>query len=134
MRENRSIHFFGDLLPEKYFTEEAVERRMMEMKNIRRTAELVREILENFPETRSNDNRLFIRVIEHIDSSLLHRPLEEVLKNSKEYGIPPFESVRRSRQKLQADNSYLRASKAVEAEREANRQIVEDYATDCPWR
>lgn len=134
MRENRPIHFFGDLLPEEYFTEEAIERRMTEMKNIRRTTELVQEILENFPETRNSDNRLFIKVIEHIDSNLLHKPIEDVLRHSKEYGIPPFDSVRRSRQKLQAENEELRGCGEVEAGREENRQIVRDFVTDCQWK
>ena len=103
------------------------------MKNIVATSVLVREILEKFPETRSNDNRLYIRVIEKIDSRLLHKPIEELLLNSKEYKIPPFESVRRTRQKLQADNAHLRASKTVQEARAENEQIVRDYATDCAW-
>lgn len=130
----KSEYFFRDILPEEYFTDEAVKRREEEMKNIRRTREVVREILEQFPETRDSDNKLFIKVIEHIDGNLLHRPIEDVLKNSKEYGIPPFESVRRSRQKLQADNEHLRASKTVQEARAENEQEVRDFVSDCQWR
>ena len=130
----KSEHFFGDILPKEYFTDEAVKRREEEMKNIKKTREVVREILEQFPETRDSGNKLFIKVIEHIDSNLLHRPIEDVLRNSKEYGIPPFESVRRSRQKLQEAYPMLRASKEVEEARAENEQEVRDFVSDCQWR
>lgn len=58
----------------------------------------------------------------------------DVLVHAKEYGIPPFESVRRSRQRLQEKFPELRGSKEVEAGREENRQIVRDFVTDCQWK
>lgn len=65
-RENRAKHFFGDILPEKYFTDEAIERRNEEMKQIRQVAGIVRGILEKHPDTRNSDNLLFIKVVESI--------------------------------------------------------------------
>lgn len=133
-RENRAKHFFGDILPEKYFTDEAIERRNEEMEQIRQVAGIVRGILEKHPDTRNSDNLLFIKVVESIDSDLLYKPMMDVLVHAKEYGIPPFESVRRSRQKLQEKFPELRGSKEVEAGREENRQIVRDFVTDCQWK
>ena len=133
-RENRAKHFFGDLLPEKYFTDEAIERRNEEMKQIRQVTGIVRGILEKHPATRNSDNLLFIKVVESIDSDLLYKPMMDVLVHAKEYGIPAFESVRRSRQRLQEKFPELRGSKEVEAGREENRQIVRDYVTDCQWK
>ena len=133
-RENRAKHFFGDILPEKYFTDEAIERRNEEMKQIRQVTGIVWGILEKHPDTRNSDNLLFIKVVESIDSDLLYKPMMDVLVHAKEYGIPPFESVRRSRQKLQEKFPELRGSKEVEAGREENRQIVRDFVTDCQWK
>lgn len=133
-RENRAKHFFDDILPEKYFTDEAIERRNEEMKQIRQVAGIVQGILEKHPDTRNSDNLLFIKVVESIDSDLLYKPMMDVLVHAKEYGIPPFESVRRSRQRLQEKFPELRGSKEVEAGREENRQIVRDFVTDCQWK
>lgn len=104
------------------------------MKNIRQTQSVVRKILEQHPETRNSDNLLYIKVIESIDNDLIYKPMKEVLLHAKAYGIPPFESVRRARQKLQADFPELRAKKEIEAERTTNEHIVKSYATDCQWR
>lgn len=106
------------------------------MKNIGTTSEIVREILEEFPATRNSDNLLYIKVVERIDKKLIYKPMVDLFTNSKKYGVPPFESVRRSRQKLQADNPWLKANETVAAERLVNEQIVEAYAigTDCAWK
>lgn len=104
------------------------------MKNIRRTSDIVHKTLERYPDTRNSDNLLYIKVIESIDSDLIYKPMQEVFLQAKAYGIPPFESVRRTRQKLQAEFPELRAKKEIEAEREINQHIVKGYATDCQWR
>lgn len=104
------------------------------MKNIKQTRGLVRDVLERYPDTRNSDNLLYIKVVESIDSDLIYKPIQDVLLHTKAYGIPPFESVRRARQKLQADFPSLRAKKEIEAEREINEQIVKDFVTDCHWR
>lgn len=104
------------------------------MKNIRQTQGIVREILEQHPETRNSDNLLYVKVVESINANLIYKPFQELFIHAKEYGIPPFESVRRTRQKLQAEFPELRAKKEIEAEREINEHIVKGYATDCMWR
>lgn len=104
------------------------------MKNIRKTSDIVQRILERYPDTRNSDNLLYIKVIESIDSDLIYKPMQEVFLQAKTYGIPPFESVRRTRQKLQAEFPELRAKKEIEAEREINEHIMKGYATDCMWR
>ena len=99
------------------------------MKQIRQVAGIVRGILEEHPDTRNSDNLLFIKVVESIDSDLLYKPMMDVLVHAKEYGIPPFESVRRSRQKLQEKFPELRGSKEVEAGREEKEQHPEYAVT-----
>lgn len=130
----KSEHFFGDILPEEYFTDEAVKRREEEMKNIKKTNELVQRILLDYPDSRGSDDTLYKYVVEAINPDAANMPFCHVLLNRNEYGLPPYESVRRSRQKLQETYPMLRASKEVEEARAENEQEVRDYVNDCQWR
>ena len=130
----KSEHFFGDILPEEYFTDESVERRRREMKNIKRTNELVQRILLDYPDSRGSDDTLYKYVVEAINPDAAGMPFCHVLLNRNEYGLPPYESVRRSRQKIQEMYPMLRASKEVEEARAENEQAVRDYVSDCQWR
>lgn len=130
----KSEHFFGDILPEEYFTDESVERRRREMKNIKKTNELVQRILLDYPDSRGSDDTLYKYVVEAINPDAAGMPFCHVLLNRNEYGLPPYESVRRSRQKLQETYPMLRASKEVEEARAENEQEVRDFVSDCQWR
>lgn len=130
----KSEYFFRDILPEEYFTDEAVERRRREMKNIKKTNELVQRILLDYPDSRGSDDTLYRYVVEAINPDAANMPFCQVLLNRNEYGLPPYESVRRSRQKLQETYPMLRASKEVEEARAENEQEVRDYVSDCQWR
>jgi len=50
------------------------------------------------------------------------------LLNRKAYGLPPFESVRRSRQKAQEKNPALAALPEVEAVRIAEEEKFREFA------
>lgn len=130
----KSEYFFRDILPEEYFTDEAVKRREEEMKNIKRTNELVQRILLDYPDSRGSDDTLYKYVVEAINPDAAYLPFCQVLLNRNEYGLPPYESVRRSRQKLQETYPMLRASKEVEEARAENEQEVRDFVSDCQWR
>lgn len=65
----------------------------------------VKRILENNPETRSDDWLLILKVWEEYISTDI--PVETLLKNHVQLDVPSFESIRRSRQKIQADNPHL---------------------------
>ena len=97
------------------------------MKNIQATAAIVKQVLEESPETRNSDSLLYIKVIEHINKTLIYKPLADVLQNRKAYGIPPFETVRRSRQKIQACCPALSAKKEVTQARAENEAIIRDF-------
>ena len=47
----------------------------------------------------------------------------------KEYGLPGFETVRRSRQKVQADNPELAGSEAVRRKRAKKETVYREFAT-----
>lgn len=93
---------------------------------------LVKLHLENFPPTRSNDNLLYLSILNHlghekgIEFDKVSVPV--FLRNSSKWGIPCFESVRRSRQKMQAKYPHLAADKKVEENRAENEQAYREYA------
>ena len=97
-----------------------------ELKN---TSDIVKVILQKYPVTRNSDDLLYLYVCEYINGRDTDRPFWQVLKERKEYGYPPFESVRRSRQKLQAAYPELASSKVIEAHRKQNEKIYEAFAS-----
>lgn len=98
------------------------------MKNIKKTSDIVKEILERNPETRNSDDELYFQVCKKINPEAMSKPFYMVVLHRKEHSLPPFESVRRARQKLQASYPELCGSDDVEAWRKANEEVVKDYA------
>ena len=98
-----------------------------ELKN---TSDIVKVILQRYPDTRNSDDLLYLYVCEYINGRNTDLPFWKVLKERKEFGYPPFESVRRSRQKLQATYPELASSKVVEAQREQNEKIYREFARE----
>ncbi len=98
------------------------------MKNIMKTQDVVMEILKEYPETRNSDDALYFRVCEHLNKGCMHLSFGTVILNRKCFDLPPFESVRRSRQKIQAAWPELAGNNEVEAHRTANETIVRNYA------
>ncbi len=85
-------------------------------------------ILYTQPETRNSDDLLYLKVCEYLNQGCMHLSFATVILNRNNFKLPPFESVRRSRQKLQAAFPELAGSDEVEAQRTINEQIVFDYA------
>jgi len=85
----------------------------------------VKEILENYPRTRENDNLLYVTYVEeyyYIEFS------KEKFINYKEYGLPSFKSVERARRKIQNEYNYYKASEEIEKERkEAEKYYINHY-------
>lgn len=92
------------------------------------TTDIVKIILHKYPDARNSDDVLYLRVCEYINGTHTSLPFWKFMQGRKEYGYPPFESVRRSRQKLQATFPELAGSKAVEAKRAENEKIYKEYA------
>ena len=84
----------------------------------------VREILETYPETRSNDNLLYVKYIKeyyYIDFN------EDTFINYEEYGLPNYKSIERARRKIQNEKFVCRASETVENERREAEKQYQDY-------
>jgi len=87
------------------------------MKNIRKTLRIVEKALQEMPETRASDDLLYVAVCREINPFSVGYSFADVLTNRKAWDIPPFESVRRSRQRLQAEHPEYRPSDDVVIER-----------------
>lgn len=101
---------------------------MSKSKELKSTTKLVKEILEKHPDTRSSDDMLYFRACESINALYMNLPFWKVMLNRKEFNFPAFESVRRTRQKLQAEFPELAADPNVEAQRMVNEEVFREYA------
>ena len=84
--------------------------------NIINTAKLVKSILVKFPETRDSDNLLWLRVIEHTAwqnkrfGELQEMTVPYFLRNVARLNLPHYETVSRTRRKIQANCPELRGT------------------------
>lgn len=102
------------------------------MDNLTKLSELVYDILVKNEKARNSDTYLYYIVCnEKLTSNgqdISKITLADSLLRREELGLPPFESVRRTRQKIQHDNQELAGSKEVEAFRSKNEKEYRQYA------
>ena len=103
------------------------------MTNLKATSHLVKDILETDPQTRNSDSFLYLKVLENIaeqkDINLQKITVPDFLTSS-ELPFPGFETVRRSRQKIQATYPELAACDKVEEMRMINESEYRQFARD----
>ncbi len=90
----------------------------------------VKEILETIPETRADDFLLIYEVYRLILPDIDNYSFSEVMLHHRELGLPYFETIRRSRPKLQNKYPELRPSIDVQIAREELEEEYRDYALD----
>ena len=101
---------------------------------IETTTALVQDILTTNIASRNSDNYLFYLVCKHqldeqgIDVDKIG--FKKLFLSLKEYGLPQFETVRRTRQKLQEENPELRCKESVAIERAALEETFRDFALE----
>ena len=104
------------------------------MKTIRGTANLVWEVLLNNRAARNSDNFLYFLVCERRlkekGLTVDNISFKEGLLAQKEYNLPNFETVRRTRQKLQAQFPELTGAKNVMEARAKREKIFREYARE----
>lgn len=102
------------------------------MHDLKNTTALVKTILEQDKQCRNSDSFLYLKVLsvaakqKGIDLEKMTVPF--FLTNMHGAGLPPFESVRRARQKIQAARPDLAACEAVEGYRAENEAQFRAYA------
>lgn len=102
------------------------------MYDLKNTTALVKSILEQDKQARNSDSFLYLKVLSVVADQKGVR-LEAVsvpffLLNLQGTEFPPFESVRRARQKLQRRHPELAACDTVEGFRAENEQKFRAYA------
>lgn len=102
------------------------------MKDLKSTKALVQAILERDQRARNSDSYLYLTVLNIIAEkekiNLYNITVIDFLLNLNKSPFPPFESVRRSRQKLQEKFPHLAASAEVEEFRDENEEAFREFA------
>lgn len=96
------------------------------IRRIKNTEKLVKKILTDNKKTRGNDDLLYLEVINSMN--MASHTFDYIFRYRSELGIPPFETVRRSRQKIQAEYPELKPSKAVQDKRDEAEEIMREWA------
>ncbi len=101
------------------------------IKGLRASKKIVEETLRDYPETRSSDKKLFLKVLERFGLTLTDEQKRKFLQ------IPiSYESVRRNRQRIQnEEGKYLPDEKTLKArrwERDAMKHAV--LSEEEKWR
>ncbi len=84
-------------------------------------------------EAASRDNVLYLMVLNHVSNRngiyIQSMTVPVFLMKMKEYGLPGFETVRRSRQKVQADNPELEGTESTRRKRAKQEAVYREFAT-----
>lgn len=102
--------------------------------SLKRTTDIVKKLLIDKPECRNSDNILYYNVLKYVGQKngvdIEKMSIPTFLLRMKDYGFPGFETVRRSRQKMQADFPELSATDEVEGYRNLKEQEYRNYARE----
>lgn len=102
------------------------------MYDLKNTTALVKSILEADIDSRNSDNRLYLNVLRAVGEKKGLEPsyisVANFLTGLVGDVFPPFESVRRARQKLQRRYPELAAVDTVRDYRAENEVVYEEYA------
>ena len=97
------------------------------MQKLKEVKKYVEEVLREKPYTRNSDNILYSCVIEKLgvpaDMSAV-----EFFRRAREIGAPNMESIRRARQKVQAEHPELKGDPDVEAARALEEENYKEFA------
>jgi len=97
-------------------------------KELNQTMSMVKDILIHYPIARDSDMYLYLRVVKKLNPTAADRPFSEVLLNLENLGLPCFETVRRTRQKLQEKYPKLKGSDKVRSLRSINEEAYKEFA------
>ena len=100
--------------------------------NLLRVSNMVKQILWDYPETRGNDNLLILKVMEEY-ANYYGMCLDDVsivsfLNDFAGCEFPGFETIRRSRQKMQETYPELKPNEVVQKFRKEQEQQYREFA------
>lgn len=103
---------------------------MADIIELRNISKLVKGILETDPQSRNSDDYLFTKVCLTINPDTAFFPMPAVFMNRLEFGVPAFETVRRTRQRMQHLFPELKADTKVKDFRQHQEGVFNEYATE----
>lgn len=89
---------------------------------------IVKKVLEEEPYTREDDFLLVYEVFRKFLPDIEKYDFKEIMLHHRDYGLPYFESVRRTRQKLQSKYPELESSKRTQRGRKLEEADYKSYA------
>ncbi len=95
--------------------------------DLNNTKELVKKVLLDDLGSRNSDNRLYANVCKLLNLKATQRPFYEVIEFPEKYGFPTYETVRRSRQKIQEECPELGADTRTKQKRMECEQMYLDF-------
>lgn len=101
------------------------------MNRIKKLEPIIKEVLEEVEEARSDDFLLVAEVYNRIVPECANMPFAAVMLGHKSLKLPYFESIRRTRQKLQARDESLKPSEAVQIARVAKEAEYIKYSREA---
>lgn len=101
---------------------------------LKHTSKIVKAILQEDKKARNSDSFLYLRVLKYF-AAQTGKPVHEMSVQSflfymGEMGVPPFETVRRARQKLQRQHPELAANDTVTQMRQENEAAYYAFALE----
>ncbi len=99
------------------------------MVNFKSTESKVLHALESYPVTRKSDSKLILAVYALVDRNVVDLSFKEVMNLSSENKkFPSFETIRRTRQKIQASNPHLKDEPTAKVREGAMQNSYKEYA------
>ena len=98
------------------------------MNKLKSIKALVKSILEAKKDTRNSDMLLYLEIAKIKNPQVLNQTFGGVLLWLDKYNLPPFESVRRARQKVQAECPWLASCEEVQNYRAENEATFREFA------
>ena len=100
------------------------------MRNLKTIEGKVRAVLQKDEEARNDDMLLYLKVCNGCLKDTGAMPFAEVMAQYKYLGLPSFESVGRTRRKLQAEHPELLGSVRIQKLRAKQEQNYRRYAKE----
>ena len=103
----------------------------VDMDNLKTIEGKVRAVLQENEDTRNDDMVLYLALCNLYLADAGNMPLAQILTNHKELGLPSFESMGRTRRKLQERHPELLGSVRIQKIRAAGEKAYRKYAKEA---
>ena len=124
IRTERISKWFGRL------KDAALSFMEVKMRNLKTIEKKVRAVLEKNEDARNDDMVLYLVLCNACLKDAGAMPLAEIMTQHKYLGLPSFESVSRTRRKLQARYPELAGSRPVQKMRATGEKAYRRYAKE----